>query len=647
MLHKFVIDNLIMRKQNHKVGVILNGSKTFTIFLMCWIQYSVVTGQNIQSDIVQKPCEKQITTKRELKAEPGVFANFIPVTNETKFIISHHSSPNESEENETLQQMKAEKSMAKQNVKPTHLEVGINRRAANISVGNSFSGNAGYGCPSDNTVAISSTGNIISGENCNYYYYSENGKLLGYTSMSNLFSGVSLVSNMCDPKVVFDSYANRFILFAQVCDGVPSNSRLLLAFSLTSNPLDGFYTYWFNGNPLNDNSWFDYPRIAVYTNEILVTGNLYYGSGGNNQSVIYQINKNDCYKGNFPAWQYWYNITNSPFTILPLSYGQDGTVGPPYNLVNTHGSGSGNSLDFYQLTGEISASSETIKHWTVNVTPYSAPGNASQLNGSNYIDAGDCRMMDGFYLDGYAHFVHTYDESGWSGIRYNRLKISDLTNTTYNIQNAGRLDYAYPAICSFGTSSTDKSVLVSFCSSGPTVYPEMRAKLIDDAMQSNTSIVVKSGLAAVSSCYDQKRGAARWGDYSGAWRKPYSSRPVAWVSGSYGNYLGSWGTWIAEIGIEGTFTNIEKQVSAPSLNISPNPSFGSFIVNISVPETGTYTMKIFTSDGKEADFFELGKIAQGDNAIKYLKKLASGIYFVSVMNQQGKEISNEKIVVVE
>jgi hypothetical protein len=615
------------------------------LFVLIISMFQPAYSQNINIENVKVPYDRQISSKVELTAEPGVFANFIPVTNETKFIVSHYSSPNESDERDSLYQIKALKTESKNNYNPLKIDE-TNERAANLYIGRNFSGNTGYGCPNDNTIAVSSLGTIISGENSNFYYYSSNGVLLGYTTMSSLFSGVTSVPNLCDPKVVYDSGANRFILFSQVCNGSPSDSRLLLAFSITSNPLDGFYTYGFSGNPLNDNSWFDYPKIAVFTDEILITGNLYYGSGGNNQSVIYQINKNACYSGSpffNGIYQFWYNITNQPFTILPLTYGQDGTIGPPYCLVNTHGTSSGNTLDFYQLTGEISEANEVINHWTVNVPNYSVPGNSAQLNGLNNIDVGDCRTMDGYVLDGYAHFVHIYDESGWSGIRYNRLKITELSHSFYNINYAGNLDYSYPSICSFGTSASDKSVLVNFLASGPSIYPQMRAKEIDDAMQSNQSIVVKSGESAVSDCYDPNRQASRWGDYTGAWRKPNSNPPAAWVSGCYGRF-GSWGTWISEITTDPN-VSINNVEDSSSISIYPNPASTNITVEIYTQHTGIYNMKIYSTTGNLIDFFELGTLFQGSNSIKYLNKLSTGTYFFSVYNKSGELVSNEKIII--
>jgi len=171
----------------------------------------------------------------------------------------------------------------------------------------------------------------------------------------------------------------------------------------------------------------------------------------------------------------------------------------------------------------------------------------------------------------------------------------------------------------------------------------MRAKEIDDALQSNASIVVKDGESSVSDCYDPNRQASRWGDYSGAWRKPFSSPPVAWVSGSYGRF-GSWGTWISEITTEPN-SIIENTVNSADMNIYPNPASSSITVNIYANKTESFYLKIHDLSGNLIDHVELGTLFQGSNSIKYLNSIPSGIYFFAIFNHSGKEVSNEKIIV--
>jgi hypothetical protein len=229
--------------------------------------------------------------------------------------IKHHSKNDLG-----LQQIKNQKMMLKQNEKLNTPETEITSAAAAVTpvVGSNFLGNTNTGnSPMDNSVAISNGGKIISVANNSIEFYNTNGTMTFTNTIDGFFNDPT-ITNVCDPVVIYDSGADKFIFFAQECSGNSSNSNILVCFSQTNDPNGNWWNYKFSGNPANNNTWFDYPKIAVSTNELYVTGNSFSNSSIFEESLLYQIEKNNGYTGGTINWQYWNNITSSPFNLLPV-----------------------------------------------------------------------------------------------------------------------------------------------------------------------------------------------------------------------------------------------------------------------------------------------------------------------------------------
>src|ERR1035437_2325342 len=128
---------------------------------------------------------------------------------------------------------------------------------------------------------------------------------------------------------------------------------------------------------------------------------------------------------------------------------------------NTTGS---TTINLYELTDDMTNTSAQLKRFAVTTTQYKVGGNSAQSGSTLTLATGDCRALDGFYLNGIVHFVFQTDVgSGWLGISYNRVTVSSATNVSSNHGGAAAsLDYAYPSVASFGTSPTDKSVLIGY-----------------------------------------------------------------------------------------------------------------------------------------------------------------------------------------
>ncbi len=516
-------------------------------------------------------------------------------------------------------------------------------------VGTDFIGidNAGNNSPLDNTIAISNNGKIVTCVNSIVAYYDENSSFINSFTLTNFINDINVSTNVCDPKVIYDSGADKFILFAQTCDGVAASSQIIIAFSLSNDPNAGFYVYKLSGNPLNNNCWFDYPKIAVTNNELIVTGNLFVQGGSFNQAVIYQIEKANGFTGGNINFQYWTGINAAPFTLLPVGYGQQGNYGPGMYLVATDPVTTGSTnIKLYNLTNEMSASNEQLMLYNVPTTNYSVPAKAQQQGSSILLNNGDCRTQAGFYLNGIIHFVfHSDIGSGWTGVNYNRLTVATTTNISSTFGNVGVADFCFPAVASIGNTTSDKSVVISFSSSSSNIFPQVRAVTCDNFLNWSNSTLIKDGESFID--YSFITGDERWGDYSGLARKYNTNPPMVWLAGDYAAANNNWRQWIAEISVPGLSAIKQNVLSEKKVSVFPNPVLDSYKVLFSTETREDIVICINDFTGKKVKELYVGQSFVGKNAYMFNKaQLQSGLYYLVISNKN-KILVNEKIIVAD
>jgi hypothetical protein len=291
-------------------------------------------------------------------------------------------------------------------------------------IGTNFEANWSLqGTPPDNSMAISNGGKIVTCNNDGIEYYDDNGTFLLFDYWSDFFNDGSLSSVLYDPKVIYDSQEDRFILVV-LHGSTSSTSQVLLCFSKTNNPQDGWWVYKISGNPASDGSWFDYPNIGVSNDEVFISGNLFSNAGSFNQAVVFQVEKAAGLSGNNINFQYYANLSASPytaFTLVPMSYGKQGNYGPGTYLVSNSSSGS-NSVRLWEISNTIASGSNQINSTAVTIPLYQVAADASQSGSADKLDNGDCRVQSGFYLDTLVHFVFHSDIG--SGCMESKLSVS-------------------------------------------------------------------------------------------------------------------------------------------------------------------------------------------------------------------------------
>jgi hypothetical protein len=593
----------------------------------------------------------------------------IPQTEDLELVpqLTHKVSKNESSNQKELEILKAELKKQKDEYVKEHEgeleeETPMNKKTRtndpSLIIGYNALGN--QGTPSDNTMAINTLDQIICSVNSSLRIYNANtgAGLAATVSLSNFFSspqnGSLLTNNLCDPKVMFDPQAKRFIVFAQTCDGGSSTSQILVAFAKAEDPTQGWYFYTFTGNPsssIGQSAWFDYPKVGVSNSDFFATGNLFDNNYDYVQSVIYQINKTKCYAGNTLGngdALLWYNIDYSPFTMVPMTNGQLGGYGNNMYLASTGGGAFGATINMYEIDNST-VNNPNISASLVSTDTASAPGNGDQSGSAVDLETGDSRGMDGFYLNGTVHYVfHCNVGGGYSGINYSRLTKSGATWTLKKriIKMSGK-DLAYPAIASMGWSSADQSAIIGFNYASSSEFPGMKAVYVDHDFTPSTPIEIKTGTGYASVLPDN--GVTRWGDYSGMSRVHNATKPTAWHFGMFGNTSHTWTNHFAKISTNGwpLGTEVEAEKNTNTARVYPNPIVEDiYHTMLNLDEAGTVVIDLLDLKGQLVRKVYTGYASKGENMFSFNRgALATGTYVLSI-KMNSKLIKNEKISVI-
>lgn len=516
-------------------------------------------------------------------------------------------------------------------------------------IGSNFEGNwSTQQTPPDNSMAISNGGWIVSTNNDGIIYYGTDGTASFGAFWNDFFTGQGLNANIYDPKVLYDSGSDRF--FMVVLHGSDAaSSKLLLCFSQTNNPNDGWYIYQLPGNLLDNNCWFDYPCIGVSNNEVYLSGNLF--TSGNNQfqsAILVQIDKNTGYNNQNLNWQYWYNLQSDigAFTLMPASWGQTGNYGPGVILVSD-ASGGDNRYVVWDLTDDMGGS-PALNAYTVTVQQYSPAADAQMPGTNDLLDNGDCRILGAFFLNGTVHCVHHGDVGqGWNGIYYTRISASNLSATQAQLYGApGTIDVSYPQLTSYASGTGDPSVMIAFLASSTSVNPEVNVVNCDASLAWGPNTLVKAGETYVDFI---QGGEDRWGDYTGMARKHNASEPEVWLAGCYGaNVQGvlnnTWKTWIAQVG--GGPSGAQEQVlTSNSASVFPSPSVDFFNLVFSVTDRATHTIRLTDMKGALVKLLYEGTPAMGENKLVFNRgQLSPGQYLLTITTNDNT-IAHEKLVI--
>ncbi len=521
--------------------------------------------------------------------------------------------------------------------------------------------------PTDNSIAVSKKGIIVSCINQGIAYYDTAGNthLIGQ-SWTAFVNDTTLKSAKFDPRVIYDSLHDRFIVV--LLHGYSSSqSKVLIFFSKTNYPLDGWYGYHLSGNPFSgtafpDTSWTDYPTIGINDDELFINGNRW-GNPPNydwHGTYIYQVGLSQGFLGhplNFGAWNNIFTPDSlDGITVYPASNGLGQRMKNKMYFVQTMPD-SGSAVYAYKIDGTLGSPSPSITSYKYPIPHYEVCSNAFQKDqNSGFIDSlstGYSWMQNAFLLNNVIHFTFDADMgNGWCGIQYGRIYL-DSNKAVMTSYGEPGTDFCYPAIASLGYDSLDRSVAIAYLRSDTTTLPETGVLSLDDAMTWSAKQTVKSGDTSVNILYPPDYGIQpeRWGDYTGMCRKYNIGTPQVWMAGAFGANTpprnNSYGTWIAQIlNGQGQTVGIATVAKDPVKNmLYPNPASDMFILEFENTADGNVSVDLYDVSGRLIRNLFTDYLRESMNRLSFNKlMLSTGTYVVRV-SRNGKQLVSEKLVV--
>ncbi len=546
--------------------------------------------------------------------------------------------------------------MAKKVLELSENEGGIAGKVAvsNPLVRASFKGNELRSwTPTDNSIAISKEGIIVSCINYGIEYYKSDGTpLLSNATWSDFVNNALLDQAKYDPRVIYDNKNDRFIVV--LLHGFSSaTSKVLVAFSKSKNPLDGWNIYQMSGSPFADTSWSDYPNIGLNDDELFIGLNRF-GDAPDykwKKTYLYQIGLYEGYNGqslNYGLWDEIYTPTGGDgITLVSANEGLGNSLRDKMYFVQLMPD-SGSYVYLYKLAGNLGANP------VLSVSQYPIPhfevcANAFERNpstgGIDSLGSSNAWAQNAFYLNGVVHYTHSSDfGTGWCGISYGRIDIN-AGKADVRMHGEQGTDLCYPALASFGEDSNSHDAMIAYLQSDISMTPQCGVIGIDQGMNWSSRRVIKTGDTMVNILYppDYAIQPERWGDYTGICRRYHTAFPEVWMGAAYGANtpprLASYGTWIAEIA--------KYHVAIPNAEavVYPNPMTEMFTLEFENETEGRITVQMFDMTGKMVFKLFDDTLKASKNRISFnTLALPKGVYIIKI-SRNAKALFSKKLTV--
>lgn len=381
------------------------------------------------------------------------------------------------------------------------------------------------GAPSDNTLAVSNDGIIMTAMNSVIYAHDiteDTAAFPNFYIYLRPFVGGSSSSSYYDPKLMYDPVSDRFIL-TLLKDYDPSNSEVIICFSSTNNPNDPWNVYHLSGNPLNNDRWTDFPCLSIVGDKLYYTANLIIPNEpwqiGFDGSIIWEMDKQLGYDGatDLNATLYSDIKYNGTYTrnLIPVQ-GAHGSADELFLLSNRNFAIENDTVFFLKLTDgqlDINVLKTDVSY---GVPPNGRQADTDLSDPTGGLQTNDARVLGAIQFENEIQFVgNTINpETGFSAIYHG--VISDINGTPSihgTIIGDTVQDFAYPNIAWSGNESCDREVIIAFNCSSPTDFPGNASIHVANDRSYSSVKVIKEGYNIVDRF--NNNDYERWGDYFG------------------------------------------------------------------------------------------------------------------------------------
>ncbi len=354
-------------------------------------------------------------------------------------------------------------------------------------------------------------------------------------ALAGFFSPLAPLTSTYDPKVIYDQYAGRFVVVALEQTTSPSNtSRILIAVSDDSDPNGAWYFAQINARMTinGSDSWADYPGLAVDSQAVYITANMFrFGGPSLAGQRLWIVNKAGWYTGGALSANVYDPATATGGTATTMQpahmYGPaPGAVGT--FLVAYSGMSSVGNERLQIIRVDSALASPTFSRQSVSVgdidNTLSGFANAPQPGATTRIHTGDRRALSAVWRDNILWASATVrpgsgpdageETAHWFKVNttaLNALTLADQGNAGGDDVDSGAYTY-YPAI----SVNRYGDMGLGLALSGPSTYAGayFTYRLTSDpAGAVQPTSVLAAGQDYYVRTFNDSRN--RWGDYSG------------------------------------------------------------------------------------------------------------------------------------
>jgi hypothetical protein len=410
-------------------------------------------------------------------------------------------------------------------------------------------------------IAAAGPNHIVSIVNSSIEWYSKTGLLRASWSLENeFFDGLQPQSLPFDPKVIYDQYADQFVVIALEQDD-SGISRILLAISDDENP---FGTWYFAAIDSVVNfgifsAWADYPGLAIDEEALYITANLFlFGLNYFAGSSLWILEKGDGNGGIYDGGSSLLSrhdpsaeavLPGDAFTLQPAHvFGPGGIPGNAGTFLVSSGwaSGSIDSLSVIRVDDPLGTPTFTnqfidLGDVTTEKLPETPLPDAPQSGTSQAIETNDGRVLHAVWRNNSLWAVNTVNppsgpDAGQATAHWYQINTANWPIPTLTQQgNIGGEEIAAGTHTFFPAIAVDAlgNVGVGFSASAPTIFPGAYFTGRNWSDPPGSMRPAKT-LAAGVDYYIRTFGGTRnrWGDYSGMSVDPTDDRTF-WVYNEY------------------------------------------------------------------------------------------------------------------
>lgn len=336
-----------------------------------------------------------------------------------------------------------------------------------------------------------------------------------------------------DPRVVYDTTWNRWVITAEARPESNTVQRHFIAVSTGPDATGSFYIYSVNVNFFGNDNFWDYPQLGMDQDSIIITANIFPAFTAD----MFAVAKARLYNGLGFSVPVFTNLV--PTLAPPIVLDQN----PKTFLIAAPPNGS--ALKLYTLTNSSRAFGATLTGPVdVSVPAYRVPRRARQPGTDAELDTLDNRFVNASTQIGNSLWqVHTIDLAGFPAPRFYEL------NTATNSVIQSGFFFASPTSDDFNASIAANSandVFVTYSSTDRPAGTNAQVRFSGRLHTDPAGIGAGAALFTSPTFYTGGGARGRWGDYSAVTVDP-SNPAQAWLVNEKINANTVWGSRIGSV----------------------------------------------------------------------------------------------------